>query len=141
MARSGLDIASAEQRRRIAVDVAARRRIGDRVVAADVAQRATQAPAAAYGAVAADEEPAGRLALAGRVAVTAALAPVAERLRPDGGCPALGQGVGRRCPQLGRRTSGKRRRVQVAAQVGQRQRAHGVRLALQHAGGAGVRFA
>ncbi|KAG1385223.1 hypothetical protein G6F59_017538 [Rhizopus arrhizus] len=73
MARSGLDIASAEQRRRIAVDVAARRRIGDRVVAADVAQRATQAPAAAYGAVAADEAPAGRVAHAGRVAVTAEL--------------------------------------------------------------------
>ncbi|KAG0945198.1 hypothetical protein G6F31_014491 [Rhizopus arrhizus] len=83
MARTGLDIASAEQRRRIAVDVAARRRIGDRVVAADVAQRATQAPAAAYGAVAADEEPAGRLAHAGRVAVTAELAPASEDDAPN----------------------------------------------------------
>ncbi|MNL11097.1 hypothetical protein D3C87_1319180 [compost metagenome] len=139
--RAGFEVLAAEDRCRVAVDAHARRHVGDGVVAAGIAERAAQAPAVAHGAVAADKETARGLVHGGCVAVTAEGAPVAERLCPDGRCAALRQGIGRRCAQLGSRTSGGHGRVEVAAQVRHRQRPHRVALPLQHAAGAGVRFA
>ncbi|MCY1368180.1 hypothetical protein D9M69_551470 [compost metagenome] len=55
MAGAGLKIASAEQGRRIAIDIRARGRIVDRIVAADVADRAAQPPAAPHRAIAAED--------------------------------------------------------------------------------------
>ncbi len=93
MTRPDVKISSGEQRRRVAVDISARRHIVDRTVAADVAQRATQSPPPAHRAIAADKEPAIRLVHTGRVAVARERAPVAEYFVPRPDTPRFAAGA------------------------------------------------